>query len=100
MAFRLKENYDRHMATAHNPAWMESQITKKRKIVPVPDMSNFTLGFTKSKAKMYPCPECHKVYRSEGELEGHIERDHPKARPWPVQRRSDSSGPYAPIGMF
>lgn len=39
VGFRLKENYDRHLATAHNPAWIESQ--SKRKIVPVPDMSNF-----------------------------------------------------------
>lgn len=29
VGFRLKENYDRHMATAHNPAWMESQTTRK-----------------------------------------------------------------------
>lgn len=91
----MKENFDRHMATARNPAWIEShtqsvaaaQPPSKRKIVPVPYISNFTLGFTKSKAKLYPCPECKKVYRSEGELEGHIEREHPKARPWPVQRR-------------
>lgn len=44
-----------------------AQPPSKRKIVPVTDISNFTLGLTISKAKLYPCPEYNKVYRSEGE---------------------------------
>lgn len=92
----MKEKFDRHMATAHNPAWIESHTQSvaaaqppfKRKIVLVPDISNLTLGFTKSKAKLYPCQECNKVYSSEGELEGHIERGHPKVRQWPRPKKA------------
>lgn len=83
VGFRLKENYDRHMATAHNPAWIESQSKSltKRKIVPVPDISNFTLGFKKPKLNYY-CPDCHMAFRLKSEFEKHTRRYHPVAVPW------------------
>lgn len=110
VGFRLKENFDRHMATAHNPAWIESHTQSvaaaqppfKRKLYLYKTFLILLWGLQNLKQNCILVQNVIRYIAQKENWKGISKEVTQKPDNGPVQRRprNDSSGPYAPIGML